>query len=95
MMDVIVMPLAFDSMAKRRELFHRLVKEGFHARMHAYEYFIRRRKFVCALVLYPVRNSVTIYRIDWNLKESEEAVKTITKILREMDPKLEIEISKV
>jgi len=82
-------------MTKRREFFHRLVKEGFNARMHAYEYFIRRNKFVCTLILYPARSSATIYKINWNLKESEEAVKIITKILRKMDPKLEIEIARV
>lgn len=87
------MPQIFESIDKRRELFNRLTKEGFYVRMHGYDYFIRKRKFVCTVLLSPVWGSATLYRISWNIKESEEAIRKITKIIEEMDPSLKIRIA--
>ena len=79
------MPSPFASLEMRENLLYRLMKEGFHLRMHGYEYFIRRReKFVCLVVLYPTWGSAHIYKISWNPKESEEAIQVISKILKEM-----------
>lgn len=87
------MPQIFESMDKRREFFNRLITEGFHVRMHSYDYFIRKRRFVCTVLLNPVWGSATLYRVNWNLKESEEAIQKITRILKEMDPSLKIRIA--
>jgi len=87
------MPSAFASLDMREILLYRLMKEGFHVRMHGYEYFIRRRgKFVCVVVLYPAWSSAHIYKISWNPQESEEAIQVISKVLREMDPNLNLKV---
>jgi len=87
------MSSAFASLEMRQALLYRLTKEGFHARMHGYEYFIRRRgKFVCVVVLYPAWSSAHIYKISWNPKESEEAIRVISKVLKEMDPNLNLKV---
>lgn len=69
-----------------------MIKSGFKVRMHSYEYFIRRKKFVCVVVVYPEWNSATIYKVKWNIEESERAVENIVKILETLEPKLKIEI---
>jgi len=87
------MSSAFASLEMRKTLLYRLMKEGFHVRMHAYEYFIRRGgKFVCVVVLYPTWGSAHIYKISWNPKESEEAIQLISKILKEMDPNINLKV---
>ena len=37
-------------------------------------------------------NLVTLYRIDWNLKESEKIINELTKILREIDENIQIQV---
>jgi len=59
--------------------------------MHSYEYFIRKKRFVCVLVLSPTRNSATIYEVKWNRIEAEEAVDEISRLLKEMSPTIKIE----
>jgi hypothetical protein len=90
--DSCLVALAFNSVEKRGELFYRIISEGFNARMHSYEYFVRGKKFVCIIVLHPLWNSATIHHIPWNIEESEEAVERIAGILREMEPTLTVEV---
>lgn len=87
------MPAVFSLPDNRRSLVFRLMKEGFKVRMHGYEYFIRKGKFICMLILYPYWSSAVIYRVEWNLKEFNEAIDRITRILREIDSELKIEVS--
>ena len=79
-------------MEKRREFLYSIIKNGFKVRMHSYEYFIRKEKFVCIVILHPQWNSATIHRITWNMKESERAAEGIAKILKEVDPTIEVAI---
>jgi len=60
--------------------------------MHSYEFYIRKTKFVSILTLNPCWNLATIYRITWNIEESEEAVKDLTKILREIDGEINVQV---
>jgi len=80
----------FASLENRRKLLFRLQKAGLQARMHSYEYFIRKKRFVCVLVLSPTRSLATIYEVRWNRIEAEEAVDEISKLLNEMDPTIRI-----
>ncbi len=59
--------------------------------MHSYEYFIRKRRFVCMLVLSPTQRLATIYEVRWNRREAEEAVEEVSELLKEMDPEIRIE----
>jgi len=59
--------------------------------MHSYEYFIRKRRFVCVLVLSSTRSLATIYEVRWNRIEAKEALDEISKLLKEMDPIIRIE----
>jgi len=52
----------FASLDNRRKLLFRLQRASLQARMHSYEYFIRKNRFVCILALSPTRNSATIYK---------------------------------
>jgi len=81
----------FASLENRRKLLFRLRKAGLQARMHSYEYFVRKKRFVCVLVLSPTRNSATIYEVRWNRTEAKEAADQISKLLKEMDPTITIE----
>ena len=76
----------FASLESRRKLLFRLQKAGLQARIHSYEYFIRKSRFVCMLVLSPTQRSATIYEVRWNRREAEEVVEEISKLLKEMDP---------
>ena len=80
----------FASLENRRRLF-RLQQAGLQARMHSYEYFVRKKRFVCVLVLSPTRSLATIYEVRWNRAEAKEALDEISKLLKEMDPKIRIE----
>ena len=73
-------------------LARKIREKGFSFRMHSYEYYIRNNKFACILVLNPMWNLVTLYRIDWNLKESEKIINELTKILREIDENIQIQV---
>jgi len=81
----------FALVENRRKLLFRLQKAGLQVRMHSYEYFIRRKRFVCVLVLSPTRSLATIYDVGWNGIEAKEAVDEISKLLKEMDPTIRIE----
>jgi len=81
----------FASLENRRRLFFRLQKAGLQARMHSYEYFIRKKRFVCVLVLSSTRSLATIYEVRWNRTEAKEAIEELSKLLKEMDPKIRIE----
>ena len=54
--------------------------------------YIRKTKFVSILTLNPLWNLATLYKIKWNLKESEEEIKNLTRILREIDNKIKIQV---
>ena len=82
----------FISIKNRMLLARRLKENDYKFRMHGYEYYIRKTKFVSILTLNPLWNLATIYKIRWNLKESEEAIKDLTKILKEIDSELHIQI---
>jgi len=81
----------FASPENRRRLLFRLQKAGLQARMHSYEYFIRKKRFVCALVLSSTRSLATIYEVKWNKTEAEEAINEISKLLKEMDPTIRVQ----
>lgn len=81
----------FASLENRRKLLFRLQKAGLKARMHSYEYFMRKNRFVCVLVLSPTRSLATLYEVRWNRIEAKEAVDGISKLLKEMDPTIRIE----
>jgi len=81
----------FASLENRRRLLFRLQQAGLQARMHSYEYFVRKKRFVCVLVLSPTRSLATIYEVRWNRVEAKEALDEISKLLKEMDPKIRIE----
>jgi len=79
---------------KRRELLYALLRAGFQARMHSYEYFIiKGGKFVSIVVLSPTWNMAKIERIGWNNRDSTESAEDIVIILREIDPGIKIEIN--
>jgi len=81
----------FASLKNRRRLLFRLQEAGLQARMHSYEYFIRKKRFVCVLVLSSSRSLATIYEIRWNRTEAKEAIDEVSKLLKEMDPTIRIE----
>ncbi len=81
----------FALLENRRKLLFRLQKAGLQARMHSYEYFIRKKRFVCVLVLSPTRSLATIYEVGWNRAEAKETVDEISKLLKEMDQTIKIE----
>jgi hypothetical protein len=82
----------FSPLSKRLKLLNRLVSEGFSVRMHGYEYFIRKNKFVCVLLINPSKNEANFYRILWNYQESIVSIRKIMKILLEMNPSIRIGI---
>jgi len=73
-------------------LLRRVREAGFGVRMHAYEYYVWRRGFVSIIFLQPYLGRAYIYRIQSNIKESEEAVNIISQLLKSMDEKLSIDI---
>ena len=81
----------FASLENRRRLLFRLQKAGLQARMHSYEYFIRKKRFVRILVLSSTRSLATIYEVRWNKTEAKEAIDEVSKLLKEMDPTIRIE----
>lgn len=81
----------FASLENRRRLLFRLQKAGLQARMHSYEYFIRKKRFVRILVLRSTRSLATIYEVRWNKTEAKEAIDEVSKLLKEMDPTIRIE----
>jgi len=84
---------AFASAEKRRELLYALLHAGFQARMHSYEYFIRRGKFVSIVTLSPAWNVARIKLMGWNIRDSTESAKEIEIILKGLDPGIRIEVS--
>jgi len=83
---------AFALAEKRRELLYALLRAGYRARMHSYEYFIiKGGKFVSIVVLSPTWNMAKIKRIGWNYRDSTESAEDIEIILRELDPGIRIE----
>jgi hypothetical protein len=86
------MQSVFASAEKRRELLYALLRGGFQVRMHSYEYFIRRGKFVSMVVLNPTWNLARIRLVRWNLEESIRAAKEIEMVLRGLDPGVRIEV---
>ncbi|MEM3507664.1 MAG: hypothetical protein QW589_03905 [Candidatus Bathyarchaeia archaeon] len=86
------MKMAFNSLNKRLEFLNRLITEGFNVRMHGYEYFIRRNKFICVILINPSKNEADFYKILWNHQESIISIKKIMKILLEMNPGMRLEI---
>lgn len=86
------MSSVFNSAAKRREFFYRLIEKNFKARMHSYEYFIRAQKFVCIVVLNPLWNAARLYTIPWNIEESKHAIKTISEMIQKIDPSIKITV---
>lgn len=83
---------ALASAEKRRELLYALLRGGFQARMHSYEYFIGRGEFVSIVVLNPEWNLARIRLIRWNLEKSIEAAKEIEIVLKGLDPDIGIEV---
>jgi len=81
----------FASLENRRRLLFRLQKAGLQARMHSYEYFIRKKRFVRILVLSSTRSLATIYEVRWNKTEAKEAIDEVSKSLKDMDPTIRIE----
>jgi len=82
----------FSSLNERLKLLNRLIIEGFNVRMHGYEYFIRKNKFVCILLINPSKNEIEFYRIPWNYQESMNSIQKIIRILLEMNPTIKLEI---
>jgi hypothetical protein len=83
----------FASVEKRRELLYILLRRGFDTRMHSYEYFVRKGNFVAIVVLSPNWNLARIKLIGWNLRASMEAAREIGDMLRELDPRMRIEVA--
>ena len=81
----------FASLENRRRLLFRLQKAGLQARMHSYEYFIRKKRFVRISVLSSTRSLATIYQVRWNKTEAKEAIDEVSKSLKEIDPTIRIE----
>jgi hypothetical protein len=69
-----------------------MIYAGFKVRMHGYEYFVRDRNFVAIIVLNPLWNSARVYEIPWNLEESRVAINVILGLIREIDPRISIEV---
>lgn len=86
------LPSVFASAEKRRELLYMLLHIGYQARMHSYEYFIRKGEFVSIVVLNPTWNLARIKLIRWNLDDSIKAAKDIETILKNLDPGIKIYI---
>ncbi len=82
----------FVYLEKRLEFLRRLREAGYGVRMHAYEYYVWKRGFVCLISIQPYLGRAYIYEIRWNRRESEEAARRAAEILKGMDKKLSIKI---
>jgi hypothetical protein len=82
----------FRQLEKRVLLRKRLSDSGFEVRMHSYDYFVIKEKFVSIISLEPEFNKASIKKISWNLKGSVSAIDKIYKIVKEIDPQITIEI---
>jgi len=82
----------FRQLEKRVLLRKRLSDNGFEVRMHSYDYFVIKEKFVSIISLEPEFNKASIKKISWNLKGSVSAIDKIYKIVKEIDPQITIEI---
>lgn len=83
----------FTFLEKRMELLYALQRNGYEARLHSYEYFVRKKKFVSIIVLSPEWNLARIKHVAWNFEESVLAVRQVEAIIRGIDPGIAIEIS--
>ncbi|MBC7091969.1 MAG: hypothetical protein H5T50_08720 [Nitrososphaeria archaeon] len=78
---------------ENRILLRRMLSErGFNVRMHSYEYYVIRDKFVSVIFLEPEFNRVLVHKISWNPKNSSLAVKEIYSIIKEIDPSIEVHV---
>jgi hypothetical protein len=82
----------FRVLEKRLLLRKRLSDRGYGVRMHSYEYYVIKEKFVSIIQLEPELRRASIKKISWNLKESIPAIDEIYGLLKEIDPKLSIEV---
>ena len=86
------MASTFKTLEKRILLRKKLSDRGFDVRMHSYEYYIIKEKFVSIISLEPESNKASIKKISWNLKGSIPAIEEIYSLLKEIDPKISIEV---
>lgn len=78
---------------EKRILFRKkLSDKGYDVRMHSYEYYVIKEKFVSIISIEPELNKASINKISWNPKGSIPAVGEIYEMLKEIDPKISIEV---
>ncbi|MEM3404312.1 MAG: hypothetical protein QXJ17_07245 [Nitrososphaeria archaeon] len=82
----------FKQLEKRVLLRKKLSESGFEVRMHSYDYYVIKEKFVSIISLEPEFNKASIKKISCNLKGSIPAIDKIYKIVKEIDPKITIEV---
>lgn len=83
----------FKFLEKRILLRKKLVDSGYQVRMHSYEYYVIKGKFVTIISIEPEFNRASIKKISWNLKGSILAIEEILGMLKEIDPKLFVEVN--
>jgi len=82
----------FKYLEKRILLRKKLSDKGYDVRMHSYEYYVIKEKFVSIISIEPEFNKASINKISWNLKSSIPAIGEIYEMLKEIDPKISIEV---
>jgi len=80
----------FKRLENRILLRKRLSERGFNVRMHSYEYYVMKEKFVSVIFLEPNFNRAMIHKISWNPKDSSIAVKEIYSTIKEIDPGVQV-----
>ncbi|MGQ9596404.1 MAG: hypothetical protein ACUVUS_03300 [Thermoproteota archaeon] len=71
--------------ANRLRLASLLRRNGFHVRMHGYEYLVAHdNAFLCLILLQPLENTVLIREFKW-AERSRELVEKIVELIRTLD----------
>jgi hypothetical protein len=91
-MKITLMSSPFKFLEKRILLRKKLVDSGYQVRMHSYEYYVIKEKFVSIISIEPELNKASIEKISWNLKGSILAIEEILGMLKEIDPNLFVEV---
>lgn len=82
----------FDLPENRLALLHRLERMSFKARMHGYEYLVRKNMFVFVLTLLPTQHRVVFHKVAWNLPESIKAIEVVKGTIKEFDAGIALEV---
>ena len=82
----------FEAQEARFRLLNLLRRSGYGVRMHAYEYFVRGKRFIAFIHLMPSENLAVIRGFRWNLAEFQSNVGNLKRLLRLIEPNVKIEV---